>query len=106
MLPVEANRTFWSGLRVGEQGFRALDVGGLGDVWLFLACGVADDGGQMDDGIDAFQSGRDGSRVADVALDQLEEPVLAAGQEALSAELERVEHADAVALFQEHRNQG
>ena len=44
-------------------------------------------------------------RVADVALDQLEEAVLAAGEQAVAAELERVEDADAVALLEEHRDE-
>ena len=38
-------------------------------------------------------------------LMQLEEAVLAAGQEAVAAELEAVEDADAVPLFQEHRDE-
>ncbi len=57
-------------------------------------------------GVDAVDGACDGGRVADIALDQLEESVLAAGQEPLAAELEGVEHADAVPLFEEHRNQG
>ena len=49
---------------------------------------------------------RDAVGVADVALDQLEEAVLAAGQQAVAAEPERVEDADAVPLLEEHRDQG
>ena len=44
-------------------------------------------------------------RIGDVALDQLEEAVLAAGQEAVAAELEDVLDADRVPLFQEDRDQ-
>ncbi len=46
-----------------------------------------------------------GRGVADVALLKLEEAVLAAGQEAVAAELEAVENPDAVPLFEEHRDE-
>ena len=93
------------GLAEAEEGAGALDVGRLGDVRLLLARGVADDGGEVDDGVDAVERLADAVCVADVALDQLEEAVLAAGQQAVPAELERVEDADAVALLEEHRDQ-
>ena len=76
MLPVEAKRTFWSGLRWRSRVRGALDVGRLGDLRLLLAGRVADDGGEVDDRVDAVEGRLDGRRVADVALDQLEEAVL------------------------------
>ena len=105
MLPVEAKRNFWSGLRSRSRLRGAVDVDRLGDLGLLLAGGVADDGGEVNDRVDAVEGRLDGGRVADVALDQLEEAVLAAGQQAVAAELERVEDADAVPLFEEHRDE-
>ena len=106
MLPVEAKRNFWSGLRCREQVGGALDVDRLGELRLFLAGRVADDRRQVDDRLDAVEGRLGGRRVADVALDQLEEAIRAAGQEPMAAELEGVEHANAVSLLEEHRDQG
>src|SRR5262249_36774878 len=88
-----------------QEGSGALDVGGLGDVGLLLAGGVSDDGGEVDDGLDAVEGLLDGGLVADVALDQLEEPVLAAGEQPVPSEPQAVEDADAVAQVQEHGNE-
>ena len=91
---------------MAQQVGGAVDVDGLGDLRLLLAGGVADDRGEVDDRVDAVEGRLDGGRVADVALDQLEEAVRAAGQEPVAAELEGVEDADAVPLLEEHRDQG
>ena len=60
----------------------------------------------MDDGIHAVKSFLEADGVGHVPFGQLEEAVLAAGQEAVTAELERVVDADLMALVEEHRDQG
>ena len=62
MLPVEAKRNFWSGLRSAQEGAGALDVGRLGDLRLLLAGRVADDRREVDDRVDAVEGLLDGRR--------------------------------------------
>ena len=95
--------TFWSGLRMLQEHARALDVRGLGDLRLLLARRVADDRREVDDGVDPFEGLLDPVGVGDVPLEQLEVAVLAAGEQPVAAELERVIDPDAVALLEEHR---
>ncbi len=106
MLPVEAKRNFWSALRWREQVGGAVDVDRLGELGLFLAGRVADDRRQVNDRVDPVQGRLGGRGVADVALLQLEEAIGAAGQEAMAAELERVEDSNAMPQLQQHGNQG
>ena len=89
-----------------QQVGRPVDVDGLGDLGLFLAGRVADDRGQVDHGLDPVQGRLDGRGIADVALDQLEEAVRAARQQAMAAESQVVEDSDAVTLIQQDRDQG
>ena len=96
---------FWSRLAVPQQVGGAVDVDGLGELRLLLARRVADDRREVDDRLDAVERRLRGGRVGHVAADQLEEAVRAAGQEAVAAELERVEHADPVSLLQQHRDE-
>ena len=94
------------GLAVAEQVGGPVDVDRLGELGLFLAGGVADDGREMNDRIHPVEGRLGDGRVADVALDQLEEAIRATGQEAMAAELERVDDPNAVSLLEEHGDHG
>ena len=94
------------GLAELEQVPGALDVDRLRELGLLLAGGIADDGGEVNDRLHAVHGRPGGGGIADIALHQLEEAILTAGQEPVTAELEVVQHPDAVPLFQQQWNQG
>ena len=91
---------------MAEQVGGAVDVDGLGELGLFLAGGVADDGREVNDRIHPVQGRLGGGGVADIALGQLEKAIGAAGQEAMAAKLEGVDDPNAVSLLEEHGDHG
>ncbi len=94
------------GLPQPQERAGPFDVRRLSDVRFLLAGGIADDGRQVHDRLDAFERLGHGLLVADVPFLQLEKPVRAAGQEPMPAKLQGIEHAHAVPLVEQHGDKG
>ena len=89
------------GLAQGQEIAGSLDVGVLGDLRFLLARGIADDGREVNDRVDVVENLAEGVGVGHVSLDQFEVTALAAREQPSAAELEAVEDADLVPMFQE-----
>src|ERR1700734_3824122 len=89
-----------------EQVGGSVDVDRVGELGLFLAGRVADDGRQVNDRIDPVECRLGNGGVTDVALGQLEKAIGTTGQKTIAAKLERVDDPYAVPLLEEQGDHG